>query len=219
MRIGIIAEGKGDLAVVENIIKGITGYDDTNFHHLRPSDEFDETDLGRDDPTRSTWSMVKKECLERKSMAYFLSLEDSKYVVIHLDTDKAQDYKVDIPKRDKEFCTNLRLNVVTKIKEWLNQEFLGKILFAVAVDEIDAWLLTIYGKQKDTSILPNAKGTLSYLLNKKNINTTSNYNNFKKISKPFSKKKEVQAGDFLTKNCSLRFFYEEIEQMWKKENN
>lgn len=218
MRIGIIAEGKGDLAVIENVIKGITGFDSSNFFHLRPSDDLDETDLGRGDPTRSTWSLVKKECVEKKAIERFLKLEDNKYIVIHLDTDRAQDYEIEIPERNDIFCENLREKVIIKIKEWLGNEYLEKMLFAIAIEEIDAWLLTIHGNLKDTSLSPNPKKALSFSLAKKRVDTTSNYYNFLSLSKPFSKDKEVKKGKFLELNCSLRLFHEEVQKMWAKEN-
>ena len=219
MRIGIISEGKGDLAVIDNILKGVTNLDASNFIHIRPSDDYDETDLNKPDRSRSTWSLVKKECVDGDGIQDFLELEGSKYVILHIDADKSQEFEVLTPERNDDYCIEIRSTIVDKIKEWLNGRFAENILFAVAVEEIEAWLLTIYRKpRKDTSTLPNPKRTLETILAKANINTTSNYNNYQKLSKPFSKIKEIEVGKFLNYNCSLRLFYEEVKLMWLREN-
>ena len=218
MRIGIISEGKGDLGVIDNILKGITNLDTSNFVHIRPSDDFDETDLGLEDRSRSTWSLVRKECIEGDAITDFLNLENSKYVVIHIDTDKAQEFEVIIPTRDKNFCETLRERVVEKIKEWLDGRFTGKIFYAIAIEEIEAWLITIFKKTTDSSVSPNPKKGLEFILNKSSMNTSSTYQNYKFLSKPFSKTKEIQVGKFLEMNCSLRLFYEEVQKIWTAEN-
>lgn len=215
MRIGIIAEGKGDLAVIDNVLKGATGLDTSSFIHILPADEFDETDLNQISKTWSTWSLVKKKCIEGTGIESFFKLEDSKCVVIHIDTDTAQDYEILIPTRDEKYCEAIRTRVIEKIKEWLNNRFQNQILFAVAIEEIEAWFLNLYiNPKKDTAIIPNAKKALEFALNKIGENTTSNYENYRKLSKPFSKKKEIDK--HLEYNCSLRFFFKESQTMYNK---
>jgi hypothetical protein len=219
MSIGIIAEGKGDLGVLDQILKGITGLDTSNFKHIRPSEEFDETDLNNPDRRWSTWSLVRQECIDGSAIESYLQLEDSRFVVIHIDTDSAKDYGVIVPKRDSSYCQLLRSNVVAMIKSWLNGRFENKIHFAVAIEEIEAWLLTIYDKSaKETSLQPNPKKSLSYILSKRGENTTSNYENYKRLSKHFAKAKDVLSSKCLDFNCSLRLFYEEFQQDWNDSN-
>ena len=45
MRVGIIAEGRADLAVILNILKGRLGVDRSQVQPLRPEYDQDETDL------------------------------------------------------------------------------------------------------------------------------------------------------------------------------
>lgn len=44
MYIGIIAEGKGDLAVITNILKGKLSVDKSDVEYLQPELDFDETE-------------------------------------------------------------------------------------------------------------------------------------------------------------------------------
>ncbi len=218
MRIGIIAEGTGDLAVIENILKGVTNLDRSNFQPLRPSDKYDETDLNSTDRTRSTWSLVRQDCIDGEAIDEFFKIEDAQYVVIHLDSDQAQEYGVLVPPRDEQFCVTIRERVVQKMNDWLDGKFSGKVFFAVAVAEIDAWLLTIYAHpQRDTSVIPNPKKALEFVLNRKGLKTTSNYRNFQSLSDAFSKSKQVARGKYLEYNCSLKLFHEEITAMWARE--
>ena len=44
MRIGIIAEGHADIAVVKAAVKAITGIDGSDMYAIRPKEVLDETD-------------------------------------------------------------------------------------------------------------------------------------------------------------------------------
>jgi hypothetical protein len=212
MRIGIISEGPADIAVITNILKGVTGIDSNDIVPIRPLLKFDNTHLAHLDPgSFSTWSLVKEECVERKKIEQFLSLDDSTHVVIHVDTAEASNYGITLPsKKDHNYCETLRELVVEKINEWLENNFPNKILYAIAIEEIDAWVLVIYDK-KVTCLVNNPKSRLQYVLNKQDENSTSDYSNYLRLSKPLAKKKEVERGKFLDFNCSLRLFYEEVK--------
>jgi hypothetical protein len=210
MRIGIIAEGKSDLGVIDNVLKAATGLDTSNFFHILPSDELDETDLGL--KTWSTWSLVRKECMEGSAIENFFQLEGNKCLVLHIDTDTAQEYEIIVPTRDVNYCERIRESVIKKIKEWLNNRFENKLLFAIAVEEIEAWFLNLYiNPKKLTDAIPNPKKALEFALNKIAENTTSNYENYQRLSKPFAKEKEINK--YLAFNCSLRLFFEEARTM------
>ena len=44
MRIGIIAEGRADIAVIKAVVKAITGIDGSDMYAIRPKEILDETD-------------------------------------------------------------------------------------------------------------------------------------------------------------------------------
>lgn len=211
MRIGIIAEGHADRAVITNIITGITGIDSSNIHALRPTDAMDETDKAyRNASSFSNWSLVKEECEKRELIDGFLSMEGPNFIVIHIDTAEAGEYGIIRPQKNKEYCAELRNLIIEQINIWLGEDKSNEILYAIAVEETDAWILTIYDSN-DSSKSASPKEKLSRILGKKGLDSTSNYDNFLRISKPLSKKREITKGNFLSYNCSLHAFYEEVK--------
>ena len=73
MRIGIIAEGRGDLAVITHVLKGCLGLDQEHVQYLRPEYALDETDLhSQREEQYSNWETVKKECVEYSRIEEFL---------------------------------------------------------------------------------------------------------------------------------------------------
>lgn len=218
MRIGIVSEGPADTAVITNILKGVTGMDTNDIVPIQPRLKYDKTHLAHLDATSfSNWSLVRQECMERKKIEEFLSLEDSTHVVIHIDASEASLYEIEIPPKDyHQYCTTLRQAVVDKIKSWLDHNFSEIILHAVAIEETDAWVLAIFETRTSCEVA-NPKKRLQFILSKKGENTTSDYANYLRLSKPFTKEKEIiKRMDY---NCSLRSFYEEVKQMMDKEND
>ncbi|MET3978729.1 hypothetical protein ABIB62_001298 [Mucilaginibacter sp. UYP25] len=213
MRIGVISEGHADRAVISNILTGLTGLDISAFEALRPIYTIDETDKAYKSPqTFSSWSVVKEECENRELIDGFLAFEGQDFIVIHIDSDKAHEYGIVRPdKKSETYCEDLRGLIILEINEaWFKEDLSESILYAIAIEEIDAWILAIF-EDGDTSKPYDAKGRLVKLLNKKGINTASNYDNYYSISKPLSKVKVIERGKYLDKNCSLKAFYEEIE--------
>lgn len=211
MRIGVISEGHADRAVIENILVGLTGLDKSSIIAIRPIYSLDETDKANKDPkTFSSWSVVKEECEKRELIDGFLAMEDQDFVVIHIDTAEADLYGVKRPAKSSTYCENLRLLVIDEINSWLKENISDQILYAIAIEEVDAWILTIYEK-KDSTSSTSPKEKLSRILGKKGVNSTSDYDNYLKLSKPFSKEKEIKKEKFLDYNCSLNAFFEEIK--------
>lgn len=211
MRIGIISEGHADRAVITNILIGLTGIDPSDIESLRPIDKFDETDKATINPLKfGGWNSVKEECEGRKLIDEFLAIEGQDFIVIHIDTAEADQFGIKRPnKKSGNYGEVLRALVVQKINSWLNKDLNDEILFAIAIEEIDAWILTIYD-QNDSTTSATPKEKLSRILGKLEINSTSDYNNFLMISKPLSKEKDIKKGKFLEYNSSLNAFYEEV---------
>lgn len=210
MRIGVISEGHADRAVIENILKGLTGLDKSDIIALRPIYNLDETDKANKNPlTFGGWSIIKEECEQRELIDGFLSIDDQDFVVIHIDTAEADQYHIKRPAKSSTYCQDLRLLVIDEINSWLKDDISEQILYAIAVEEIDAWILTIYDK-KDSASSTSPKEKLGRILGKKGLNSTSDYDNYLKLSKPLSKDKEIKREKFLDYNCSLNAFFEEI---------
>ncbi len=80
MYIGIIAEGKSDLAVIKNILKGKLGIDSSQLQYLQPGIAYDETDLhNRSAEKFSNWDIVRQSCIERKKFSDFFSIDERRF--------------------------------------------------------------------------------------------------------------------------------------------
>src|SRR5690606_12750885 len=199
--IGVISEGHADRAVITNILKGTLGIDESNIRALLPINKTDETDRSREKTVEEFggWTSVKNECIEKRIISQFLALEGQDFIVIHLDTAEANQYGVQsIPAKDETYGEKLRGLVVDLIDGWLGeQEIIDATLHAVAIEETDAWLLTIYDAGKNSINSADPKKKLGFILSKAGAHTTSDYDNYLKLSKTFSKAKEVKKYRYL----------------------
>ena len=212
MKIGIICEGHSDRAVITNILEGTIGFNSSDIIPLRPTDQLDETDKANLPSSYfSTWSLVKRECEDKQRINDFLSIEGQEFIVIHIDTAESAEYQINKPLNSSlTYCKDLRKATIEKINEWLKEtEPVNNFLYAVAIEEMDAWVLVIY-ENKNSSIRPNPKRRLEYILAKKNINTSPGYANYLILSKDFRKSKIISDAKLLSLNESLSDFCKEI---------
>ncbi|QTA80826.1 Uncharacterized protein dnl_31390 [Desulfonema limicola] len=223
MYFGIIAEGRSDVAVIENILKGMLSIDkNLDIQHLQPEFDLDETDSHTLSPGQfSNWNLVRDACIEKRKLEDFFSIDEERYIVIHIDTAEAGDIGYEAAKPAKpgnsESSRILRQNVINKFDEWLNtNDFQGRLFFAIAIEEIEAWVLTIYTEQQnDTCMSNDPKDKLYRVLNKKlsakqrNVLKKGEYEKFDELSKLFRKKKKLR--DCSCKNESLKLFCESLD--------
>jgi hypothetical protein len=165
---------------------------------------------------------VKKECVEYSTLSDFLEspIDEEKLVVIHIDTAEAErtGYDVRRPKAEPglAYTSELYNRVLAKLKEWLAGRGSEHIRYAIAVEEMDAWILTIYSN-KDTSVQRDPKKTLERKLNqpnrmsekeRKRLFQLGEYAFREKLSLPFRKPKTLV--ECSTRNESLRLFVESL---------
>lgn len=207
--IGVISEGTSDQAVISNILSGICKIDSSEISFIRPNDAVDETDIsGNQDLTLGGWSRVKMECENNELIDQFLTIEGNEFIIIHIDTAECQEYGITRPEKNSEYCKNLRELVINEIKKWLGDYPNEFAIYAIAVEEIDAWILTIYEK-RDSSTSANPKAKLEY---KSRSKAPENYNEGYEISKPFRKPKNFTKEKYRDYNTSLDLFCLEIEE-------
>jgi hypothetical protein len=171
MRVGIIAEGRADLAVLANIVRGQLGIDRQDIQPLRPEYDLDATDLHALAPEQfSNWCHVRDECRSLQRIDDFLHspLDDELLVVIQIDTAEAElsGYEVTRPENTKDdaYATELCRRVAETLDEWLAGRKSKQICYAIAVEETDAWVLTLYpgaSAKKPTSVHRNASSGAS----------------------------------------------------------
>lgn len=162
MRVGIIAEGRSDFAVLCNILKGALGLDREFVTPLRPELHRDETDLHAE-ATFSNWELVRKECVEGAKIDAFLASpieEGPRWVVIHIDAAEASQYGVVRPSdRREEDTSALCQAIADRMRAWLGSRASEPIDLAIAVEETEAWILPLY-RDEATDKLSNVKERL-----------------------------------------------------------
>lgn len=151
LKFGIIAEGPTDQTVIENILLGFfeDHEDSPEIRFIQPLRTLKETPAG--------WGHVFK-CLERKDHEGALQYND--YLVIHIDTDVQEEPGFNVAKREggKELSVSDRVDrVIARLKQDIDEGFYQanahRILFAIAVDMIECWLLPLlYSDEKATKI-------------------------------------------------------------------
>jgi len=228
MRIGIIAEGKSDVAVITNVLKGTVNIDTSDVSPLLPELEYDETDLYKMRTEQfSNWTLVKKNCKDREKFNMFFNLVDEeKYIVIQIDT--AERFKTgyeitspDKPRTDfKNYSENLRNNVIEKINSWLDNQYSDKLFYAVTIEETEAWILPLYDNfSQDTSKINTPKEKLFSILDKKFSKKQKNkilkndnkYQQYLQLSKALSKSNFLNAAK--QKNKSLDLFCNSLTKL------
>jgi hypothetical protein len=219
MVIGIIAEGTEDQAVIKNILRGVAKILDIEIDTLpiRPSLKRDETDNHNNQQTIGTFQGVKNACEgvegEREDFDKFFFIEDSAFMTIQLDTAEIDNHNFEFTRPVKEnnpnYSTELRQNVIDLINGWLENNYENQLFFAIAIEEIEAWCLTIYEK-KDSSLSANPKNQLLRILSKKNIKIDGNNKatSFEqKVTKDFRSPKKLK--EYIDYNQSLAEFVKE----------
>ncbi|MDN3581074.1 hypothetical protein [Mucilaginibacter flavus] len=226
MIVGIYAEGRADQAVITNILKGALNIDRSDLRYELPEYHLDQTDLHTMPVEQhSSWTVVKKVCEERRLIDTFFDnpIVQESFIVIQIDTAERHlvGYNVTEPVKSKEndpeeYCLELRVNVIDKINGWLENSHQDKIAYAVAIEEIDAWVLTIYdSKTADTSGYSNPKEKLSNEINRvfsnnsrRDLNNKKAFEKYDVLSQDFRKKKKLAV--CMTKNESLKLFCESL---------
>jgi hypothetical protein len=183
MKVGIVAEGPADVEVLRNILKGKLGIERKDTAVIRPKLHEDQTDRvaraaaayrPQAPDEFSNWSLVLEECRTRTKIEDFLQVPvaETRIVVIHIDTAEAHLPGYDVPRPDRkapDYGDRLRALVVAKLDGLLGAELVAGVRHAVAVEETDAWVLTIYDDQddRDTGVRPDPKKRLRFVLERK----------------------------------------------------
>lgn len=235
MEIGIIAEGNGDLAVLENIIVGVLDLDSEDIQFLRPELNQDNTDKAKNAYQNMSakefggWSLVKRDCEEQHKLKNFFDespfLNDDRYIIIQIDTAECENTGYDVKrpnKTDANYCEELRSAVIDKIDSWLGNQWKDQIHYAICIEETEAWVHALY-ENKDTSQSLNAKEAFQKYLNRqrrtnkkldKQLQKLKNKPEFDKsffLSKAFRKLSSKKGKNVLDNNQSLKSFVEKLE--------
>lgn len=199
----LVTEGESDQVVIEDILSGYFGDMDLSItanHPLR-----DATDKGR---TTGGWGNLREYC---KSLAFQKIFQTSKYVIIQIDTDVSEEFGVSHRHEGAELSLEQLIDrTIRKIIEWISPEFYAlvqdRIIFAIAVHQIECWLLPIYFTDKKRHKITNCVDTLNQVLPQREGFSihAKEYRYYEKMSKPFLKRKELMR--YAPHNASLDVF-------------
>lgn len=184
LRIAIVAEGPTDVAVVENVISGLTTAADNMFSHVTGSYTPDEI---------SNWSQVMAYCKSSE----FRDLAQSDFVdliVVQIDTDQFDSKWFDLPTHeDGVEITAARKHELARgiLISWIGPDiFAGaraNVVFAICVDSIECWLLPLFFDSRP-AIRSRTKNCLSALKRHEEARQlTKTYNEYKDLSSLYVK--------------------------------
>lgn len=182
MRLGIIAEGNADIAVIKAVLKALKGIDGSDIVQLRPSEQYDETDLN--ELNFSNWNLVLKSCGDHHLLqAFFDGLTEDALLVVQIDTAERGEagYDIAAPLRTKdtdwkEYSVQLHTIVGQKIAEIVPEAYRNKVAYAIAIEETDAWLIPLFDTScKETAQYANPKERLHYLISRIDGKKRNNY--------------------------------------------
>lgn len=211
--LGLISEGITDEVVISNILSGYLCTGDVDMTVLTPVR--DETDQSRV-IEGGGWHSVIEYVKSSKFNEAFIFLD---YVIIHIDTDVCEEPRYGVPRhKDGVELDPLQLieAVRSRFRAWIGDRIFElrkeQIIFAIAVDSIECWLLPLYfenSKSKRQKTV-NCLGTLNQALNKKYRFTIG------AKERDYYEKASIAYNDhgtllrLYTYNPSLRVFVEEL---------
>ena len=154
---GVIAEGLTDQLVIRNILLGFFQDEEPVINPVQP------LPATADAPAPpGGWTLVFNSL---KSGDPEKALQFNDYLIIQIDTDMQEELGFDVPKREggKELSTPDRVvrvidRLAKEIDEACYAAYRDRILFAVAVDTIECWLLPLLYNDKKAA---KTKGCLS----------------------------------------------------------
>ncbi len=198
MRYGIIAEGVADISVIRGILKYLLQADGTDIYPIRPKETIDETDAA--EMRFSNWELVMRTCADTDILsAFFDSFEEDGVIIVQIDTAERGEANYNVPQPARTgnmdwtaYATTLRQAVKEKMEQYIPDRYKSRMVYAIAIEETDAWLIPIFGKTNaDTASYANPKERLQSVINtlgnkkKKYINTRKGHLDYAEIAQQF----------------------------------
>lgn len=211
---GIIAEGPSDQTVIENILLGYFHEQEEEpvINYIQPPHPMLETAAG--------WTNVFNS-LRRKD--YEGALQYNDFLVIHIDTDVQEEPGFDVPRRvdGNELTVSERVEkVIQRLKNEIETDFLTanshRILFAIAVDTIECWLLPLLYNDKKAAKITGCIEAANRALRRAGRNGLSAGENkfiaaYEEVSCEYRRRKTLM--DCHDKNPSLKLFINALHSL------
>lgn len=213
-KFSIAGEGITDQVTIENILCGFFENEDLDGEIKYSQPLFDESDNKQ--KGFGNWTMLL-EYLEHPR--FRRDTLNCAYIVVQVDTDIANEKGFDVSQYDEQnqplAPDVLIANVIGKLIDTIEigeqgfyQENAHRIVFAISVHSLECWLYAHYNKK----LLKKPKITGCYnALSRLLQFDEKNYGHYKEISKPFKKRKNIDA--VATKDASFRIFLQALEKV------
>jgi hypothetical protein len=214
---GLITEGVTDQAVIENVIAGCFEGIEPDVRPFQPLG--DETYRGQH-KSYGGWEQVLAYCTSTRLDEAFQFVD---FIIVHIDTDRCEDAHFDVSKRhaDGSVCTchELIVKVAARLREAIGDEVWARrherIVFAIAVDSTECWLLPLYAESNKKNKQSNCLEVLNRALAKKNLRTvgseTKTARVYDQVSRPYSKHNTLM--QHYRENDSLAVFVESLSPL------
>jgi hypothetical protein len=217
LKFGVIAEGASDQMEIENILLG---------YFQGEEEEPVVNPIQPPLPTLITpappggWTLVFRSLKQGDPQK---ALQFNDYLVIHIDTDLQEEQGFDVPRREGEIELSLSdrvTRVIDRLRKEIDAAFYqanaDRILFAVAVDTIECWLLPLlYDNNKaakTTGCLQAANKQLRKNGRKGlSAGDTKFPSAYDHASRDYLKRKTLM--EHQTKNPSLELFIKQLDAM------
>lgn len=217
MQVGLVAEGVSDVVVLRSLLKGWLGLDKYQVRALRPDLQEDETDRRARAAAMapgefSNWELVLETCAGQSLVREFLDAndEDSTFVVVQIDSDWLDHKNSPLQRPAKssaDYALTVRKLVVDHVSSLLG-DLAARTRFAVAVEEVEAWLLCVHDpKNADTCKSADPKVRLDRAHKCKNLSPDTE-KRYAELSADFRKRKVIEAA--WDRNVSLKAFLESL---------
>ncbi len=220
-RFAIIAEGQSDQAVIENILVGYfqKGDEEPIVNHVQPPPPTPHCPA-----PQAGWTLVFSS-LKRGDPQKALQFND--YLVIHIDADVQEEAGFDVPRRglnNKELLVPERIErIIEKLKAHMDGTFYeanaDRILFAVAVDTIECWLLPLLHSDKKAKKIVGCLGSANAALGKANKKGLSSGETkfppaYDDASREYRKHNRLR--EHCDRNPSFQVFIKRLDDCFKK---
>ena len=215
LKFGVIAEGKTDQIVIKSILLGYFQTEEIRIREVQPPPD----NTGFTAP-HAGWMLVF-DCLKRQEAEKALQFND--YLVIHIDTDMQEEAGFDVPRQKggKPLSLPERVEgVIDRLCREIDPDFLKserkRILFAIAVDSIECWLLPLLfpaDKKKASKVTGCLKTATDQLRKMDQAGLSAGETKYPKAyeqaSREFRKRKELLK--HRSRNPSLELFIQRLD--------
>jgi len=227
--IGLIGEGITDHILIKYIISGLFKGEEPLITELQP--RIDPKDTSRT-INSGNWDQVFKYCASKDFQDAFES-NPSLHVIIQMDSDVfrsgevSEKYRFPFNKADgtklttDEIIEELKELIILEIGQDFYDKVKSRIIFAIAVDAIECWLLPFYCRGNSRSKEVNCLNTLNnviksnpkigFTIHKKEVGY------YYRLAKPLSKFKELKRS--YSFNRSLEVFCNAVDVTFQLRND